>query len=297
MRVALRGTRGIEKEHMAKKAHTFVQAVAALVLLILPGLSTAQVLNGGFEDAGGSFTSWGTVGNAQIQGASLGSGPVEGLWQALLASATDGSVNPDVVPGIGVGPALLEPFLGVNPGTIQGVGNGTPLLGSALTQSFSMLAGESLLFDWNFLTNQTYNDGTALSLAPSTANNDFAFMTILPVGQPGQAQIIVLADTFYGYVDDPNAPGGFQTGFTITAATNPFIAETGFQSFSWTAASAGQYQLGIGVVHVTNGPDNGVNSGLLVDNVRLDAVPEPTTAVVLSLLALGAVRRRKTKRN
>ncbi|MBX3120516.1 MAG: PEP-CTERM sorting domain-containing protein [Fimbriimonadaceae bacterium] len=277
------------------RVRAFALALVGIASLATPRLAASQVSNGSFEVGGGSFSSWGTIGNAQIQGNSLGSGPTDGLWQALLATATDGTVNSNVVPGIGVGPGALEPFLGVNAGTLLGVGNGTPLLGSGMTQTIGMIGGQSLFFDWNFLTNQTFNDGTNNSIAPSTVNNDFAFMTILPVGDPGSAQIFVLADTFFGYVNNPGAPGGFETGFTITAATNPFISETGFQNFMWTAQTSGQYLLGIGVVHVTTGPDNGVNSGLLIDNVQLDAVPEPSSIAALSLLGLGLLRRRVRK--
>ena len=54
-----------------------------------------------------------------------------------------------------------------------------------------------------------------------------------------------------------------------------------------TLYTPGEYLLGVGVVHVTTGPDNGVNSALLLDNARLDPVPEPASFVVLGLLALG----------
>jgi hypothetical protein len=271
-------------------------ALAALAVFsfVACGPASAQVTNGGFEQSGGTFTGWNRAGDTLIQTSSLGTGPVEGTHDALLATATDGTVNADVPAGSGVNGSTLETFLGLNAGAIAAVGNGSPLLGSAITQTVNLQAGEQLLLQWNFLTNQAYNDGTSSSYAPSTANNDFAFFTLLsPSAGP---QITKLADTFYGYVNDPSAPGGFITGLTITPSTNPFVSETGFHTFSFTASTTGSYTIGIGAVHVTNSPDNGINSAVLVDNVRV--VPEPASCLVLGVMALGAtVRRRRARRD
>ena len=264
----------------------------AIFLIVACGPASAQITNGGFEQSGGSFTGWNRAGDTLIQTSSLGTGPAEGTHDALLATATDGTVNPDVPAGSGVGGAALEAFLGVSTGTLAGVGNGTPVLGSAITQTFALQAGQQLTLQWDFLTNQTYNDGTSDSYPPTTANNDFAFVTILRPAA-GQ-QITKLADTFYGYVNDSGAPGGFITGFTLTPATNPFVSETGFHTFSFTAATTGTYTLGIGAVHVTNSPDNGINSAILVDNVTV--VPEPASCLVLGAMALAATARRRRPR-
>lgn len=269
-----------------------LRAAFGIGSLLAAGSVWAQVTNGSFEDGGGSFSGWSTSGNATIQTGALGSGPTHGTFDALLATATDGTGG--VPPGLGSSGADLETFLGLSAGTLAGLGNGTPLLGSAVRQSFSVQAGERLSFDWDFLTNQTYNDGTNQSIAPSLGNNDFAFVMVRPSG--GSASVAILADTFFGYVNDPNAPGGFITGFQITPASNPFISETGFLTWSMQAGQDMTMDLAVGVLHVTTGVDNGVNSAVLVDNVRIDPVPEPASLLALSgALAYGAVRRRRSR--
>lgn len=268
-----------------------VAALAAATFFAMP--ASAQVTNGGFESGGGSYSGWTVVGDTTIQTSSLGTGPTEGTHDALLASQTDGSVNNSVPPGTGVGPSSLESALGVNSGTLQAIGNGTPLLGSVTVQQISVVAGQHILFDWDFLTNQVYNDGTPDSYAPRSDNNDFAFFTLTPVGSPGSAHVGKLADTFYGFVANSGAPGGFQTGFTITPVTNPFISETGFQTMDYAPAASGNYILGMGVVHASTGIDDGINSAVLVDNVRLTTVPEPATCSLLAALCGGALLRRR----
>ena len=63
-----------------------------------------------------------------------------------------------------------------------------------------------------------------------------------------------------------------------------FFQETGFQPFSFTIPTTGTYTLGIGV---TDWRDTTKDSVLLVDNVQLASVPEPTST--LGLLAFGAL--------
>lgn len=279
---------------MTRFHRTSMAIVAVAAFLVGAQPAAAQFNNGGFES--GNFSGWSTAGDTFIEGSSLGTGPSEGSFDALLASATDGSVNSDVPAGQGVSGGALESSLGINSGTLQGVGNGTPVLGSAVTQTLNVQSGQQVMLDWDMLTNQVYNDGTSDSYAPTTANNDFVFVTIVPSGNPNGATVVKLADTFFGYVDDPNAPGGFITGFTLTPETNPFISETGFQTFSWTASATGSYTIGIGVVHVTNGPDDGINSAILVDNARLSAVPEPASFIALGALCAGMLLRRRVAR-
>lgn len=263
----------------------------SLGLMLAATSAHAQVINGSFESGGGSYSGWTTQGDALIQTSSLGSGPTDGSFDALLASATDGSNG--VAAGNGVSAATLESAMGVSSGTLQGLGRGNPIIGSVAVQSLSLVAGQTVSFDWDFLTNQTYNDGTSDSIAPSANNNDFSFVSLAPAS--GTAEVSVLADTFYGYVNDSGAAGGFQTGFQITPVQNPFISETLFHTFTWTATTTGVYTLGIGVVHAAIGQENGVNSGLLVDNVQVGAVPEPASCLALATFVGGVVGRRVRK--
>src|SRR5215510_6991338 len=53
-------------------------------LFIMAGTANAALTNGGFET--GDFTGWQTLGDASIQGTSFGSGPTQGLYQAVLTN-------------------------------------------------------------------------------------------------------------------------------------------------------------------------------------------------------------------
>lgn len=155
----------------------------------------------------------------------------------------------------------IENFLGLAVGSLDALGTNDATVGSAIKQTFTAKAGDILTFDWNFLTNE---------LTP-TFFNDFAFVSI--------AGVDILADTFSEFV---------------TSLTS-FSEETEFQTFSFTFDTAGTYTVGLGVADLV---DTVVDSGLLVDNVDLESVPEPTS--VLSLLSLvvlgtGSILRRKQK--
>ncbi|HTQ10813.1 MAG TPA: PEP-CTERM sorting domain-containing protein [Fimbriimonadaceae bacterium] len=266
------------------------RGLGVLAAASIAAAASAQFSNPSFESG---FSGWSTIGDAQIETSSIGTYPTDGSNQALLATATDGTINTDVVAGSGVGGSALESFLQVGSGTIASVGNGNPVLGSATVQTVVLSAGQTVKFDWDFLTNQVYNDGTADSYAPLASNDDFAFLTVAPVGNPSQSQIFKLADVFDGYVSDPNAPGGFDTAFHITPALDPFISETLYSTYSWTASTGGSYVIGVGSVHVTAGADDGINSAVLADNFRV--VPEPASLCAFGLLSLGLLRRRRSR--
>ncbi|HLK16800.1 MAG TPA: hypothetical protein VKT78_18475 [Fimbriimonadaceae bacterium] len=265
-----------------------------MAVAILPAATFAQVGNPGFEDSP-NFHLWNTYGDAQIEGSSLGSGPIDGVNQALLASATDGTVNSNVLPGTGDTEAQVEAGLGLVNGSLATFNGSGIALATGLAQTVTLFAGEKLSFSWDFLTNQTYNDGTSNSIAPNKNWNDFSFFSLSPSGNSSNAQIVKLADTFDGYVNDPNAPGGFLTNFKITPATDPFISETGYQTFSFTVGASGTYILGLGVAHsvLAGAPDDGVNSGLLLDHFAVAPAPEPATLVGLGLFGLRFLRRRR----
>lgn len=252
--------------------------------------SFAQVANGGFES---SFTSWTQAGKTLVINNTLGSGPTEGSSQAFLATVTDGTVNPDITAGTGVSPNTTAAALGVTVAELNGLGNGSAYIGSAISQTIHLNAGETLSFDWNFMTNQTYKDGV-FNFAPSAANNDFAIVALTKAGSP--VVRAKLADVFYGYAVNPGSPGGFDSGFSLTPIQNPFLSETGFHQYSFLATSTGNYTLGLGVISATTNPNpNGINSALLIDNVKVAVVPEPTSMLALGLgLAAMARKRRKS---
>jgi hypothetical protein len=216
--------------------------------------TNATLINGGFEI--GDFTGWTRLGETRIETAGLGSGPTEGTFQALLSSG-----------GATFAGSIIEEFLGLEAGSLNNLGTsldpltnapfpvppGIATQGSAIRQTFTAEAGDILTFDWNFLTNEP-------ALFP--ALNDFSFVSI--------SSLSALASTTF----PPAAP------FSMTQ----FFQETGFQPFSFTIPTTGTYTLGIGV---TDWRDSTIDSGLLVDNVNLTPVPEPTSA--LSVLAFGAL--------
>ena len=213
-------------------------------------LSTNPVLaivNGSFET--GDFTPWATIGDTSIETEAFGSGPTDGDFQALLTT------------GFGSVPVSdIETFLGLTDGSLATIPNlpnvGNPTEGSAIQQTFTAHAGDVLTFDWNFLTEEFTS-----SFDPALFN-DFSFVSIAKM-------VDGLADT--------NSP-------LFIDSLTPFLEETGFQSFSYTVETSGTYSLGLGVL---DDDDDVVDSGLLIDNVKLTPVPEP--ASILGLLALGAL--------
>ena len=289
--------------HSTKKNSAMTLLVVATALSAQ--LASAQLTNSSFEQGGGSFTGWGTSGDTRILNNAIGSGATDGSFDAFLATKTDGSGGkvggvPIVPAGNGATPSTIESFLNLPAGTLLGVGNGTPFMGSSTKQVYTFGAGDVVTFDYDFLTNQAYNDGTKRgSVAPNPNDKDFAFVTFSPVGSPAGAHIEKMIDTFYGYQLDPSDPAGFKTGFTITPFQDPFIGESGFLKYSITIPTAGQYVFGVGVMHASIGQENGKNSALLVDNFTIKAgvVPEPTSCLALAALTAGLLRRRKVARN
>jgi hypothetical protein len=221
------------------------------LLLGLARPAGADFINGSFES--GNFSGWLTIGDASVKDSSIGSSPTDGIFQALLTTASlNGDGNNfsgfDSVPA-----SALEVFLGLAPGTL-----GTAFEGSAIRQTFTADAGELLRFDYNFLTTEG-------------ANNDFAFVSL--------SGLSTLADTTTG----PFVLSGVVLDPIFLATTQ----ETGFRTFSFTIPVTGTYTLGIGVADEA---DEFNPSGLLIDNASLAqvgpaVVPEPSG---LALFCLGS---------
>jgi hypothetical protein len=204
----------------------------------------------------GNFTDWTTVGDTSVQDSGFGVTPTDGNYQAALQTLANTT---------GVSASNLESFLGLSSGTLT---NSGATEGSAIQQTIGANTGDVLSFDYNFLTDEV----------PGNSDfNDFAFFTL-------NNNFISLADTL--------SPELFSPSFSS------FAAETGYQSFSYTFTNSGTYTLGFGGVDVDNtgGGDTGVNSGLLVDNVKTTPVPEPMT-IFGSLAALGFMKKFSKKRD
>lgn len=110
--------------------------------------------------------------------------------------------------------------------------------GSALKTNIKVIARDILSFDWNFLTDES-KDGDY--------QNDFAFLTLSGLNT------IKIADTFS--MLNPS-----------TENSTNLLYETGFQTYTYTFTTSGNYTLGIGVVDVKEGS---FDSGLIIYNFSL----------------------------
>lgn len=254
-------------------------AVAVLASLTIPTAAKAAILNGGFEDG---LTGWEAIGDYRVETSVFGTEPVEGSSQAFLSTAFNEVVGLDergteILGGNAVPTTFisgfaeaesLEGFFGTSAflgdESFDRLATATPIEGSALKQTFTAAAGETISFSWNLLTNES-SDRAAVNDYTYPDFNDFAFASIQ---SDSGSQWFSLADTIAGF----------------NPSSTSFDSETGFRTFSYTIPAAGNYSLGIGVVDVG---DPTRISALLVDNV--EAVPEANSTVgTLGLLFLGA---------
>ena len=133
--------------------------------------------------------------------------------------------------------------------------------GSAIKTTVTVKTGDVLSFNWNFLTNDS-------SFNPEGVG-DYAFLQV-------NDTLVTLGDT--------NSSLGL-------SSTN-FNQETGSQNFSYTFSADGAYSLGLGIVDVIDTSDS---SALVVDNIQVKTVPEPSTifGLIISIGSFGLLKRRK----
>lgn len=133
--------------------------------------------------------------------------------------------------------------------------------GSAIKTTVTVKTGDVLSFNWNFLTNDS-------SFNPEGVG-DYAFLQV-------NDTLVTLGDT--------NSSLGL-------SSTN-FNQETGSQNFSYTFSADGAYSLGLGIVDVI---DTSNSSALVVDNIQVKTVPEPSTifGLIISIGSFGLLKRRK----
>ncbi|WP_013630488.1 PEP-CTERM sorting domain-containing protein [Rubinisphaera brasiliensis] len=242
-----------------------VRQFATFLIVFVTGFSTlgstslveaGVISNGGFESPlAGDWTVVGTASSALLAGAT----PTEGSQYAFLNTIGG---DPSV--------AAIENTLGLTPGTLTGAQGG-----AAIYQDVTLNAGETLSFDWRFLS----------ELSDNSLANDFAFWSLTPNGIPGG--YTQLADTF-DVGADPVGTFDYSTSDFSPAASS-------------LIASDGTYRLGFGVMNYGNNLD-AFPSGLLIDNISISgsspaAVPEPGTLAMLGISTLGFgmgyVRKRK----
>jgi len=230
---------------------------AAGVVGLISGIAisfpaTAATING----FNGSFGTATTTGDASIQGAFAG-GPLEGSGQALITTADTTEVpafnfsgtNPAGAPG------ALETFVGLASNALD-TGNGSAFEGSAIRQTFTAATGDTIAFNWKFLTNEV-------------SDSDYAFVVL-------NGALITLANV-------SNA----------TSFSTPFSSETAFNSFSTGTLLVGSNTISFGVVDII---DSTGASGLLVDNFTITPVPfefSPATGLVALGVMFGVDRLRR----
>lgn len=233
-----------------------MKSVKSVLTASLLGLALASqasaVVNGSFASG---LSGWSTLGDVSAASGSAF------LTNASLTFDDDfptaaGAFNVSGTSAADVAFDSVETFVGLTPGGLDpDAANGIFAFEvSALTQSFTVLAGQTLTFDWKFLTNEG-------------AQPDYAFVVIDGVRT-------TLAATL-----DANAP------------SNPFAFETAVAAYSHTFLSTGTAFIAFGVVDVN---DYGVTSALQIDNVQVIPEPGTYAMLIgAAALGLALWRRRE----
>jgi hypothetical protein len=252
--------------------------------------ASAQVANGGFEaNDGFHYTSWSLDGGGMVVTNQFGETPTEGSYQGFLTNDNSGTTSVYGVSGDDFKPSIsassLASDLGITTGTLNALyANTSATNGSAITQLITANAGDTLSFDWNFLTAE---DPTAPTFG-AAYNDDYSFFVL-------NGQAFGLSDSF------TTSSTGTATPFpgNPSPSNADYLTETGYQTVTFTVPTTGTYTLGFGVVNGLTDPNttggNDIGSALLVDNVTLNggttvgpSTPEPSTNFQL-LLGFAAI--------
>lgn len=212
---------------------------------LLAAFSSYGLTNGNFET--GDITGWTGLGLSGALPNALTVVPTEGSYMGVMDNTGNGPVGAPVIAGA----------LGVPGASLIGLSTGTPTNGSCIYQDITVSAGDTLTFDWNFLTDELNED---------PQYNDFAIFSIA-------------TDPYL--LRDKNTPP-----YIFFPPMSAFDGQTGWATQSHVFSIAGTYRLGFAVFNVE---DTGHDSWLLVDNV---IVPEPACLLIWPVLLLG--RRRQT---
>ncbi len=252
--------------------------------LAAPSAGAAGLTNLSFE---ADLAGWSSTGNVQrisplgstknISG-QTGFSASDGNWFVLLSTSPDSSI-----PG-------NDP--GVDSGADRDNSGANEFDVATLSQLFNMAAPFTLSLDWTVATSEFGG------YPPPGGMADIAEIRLLPAGG-GTPISLVQHSLDDGYNDGTFAPLAFAdfsgTSWQTSDPTPPASSfydgtyNSGFQTASSGLLAAGDYTLEL---FVGDEFDGGFDTGLLVDNLQITAVPEPASAaLLLSLLPVVALRR------
>ena len=243
----------------------------ALCLVTQTGQAT---LAEGFESGLGPGES--LIGDVGIQANYFGIAATQGNNQLLLTTINAAPNSPDANAGFtpqsgnnAVAVSSLASFFGISQSAIKN-GTSTGQEGSGFTINLgSLSAGSAISLDYDFLT-QEPSDGSG--------NRDFAFYTLT-----NQNGVTVIKDVFGATDSTPSSPSG-----------NPFGNQSDYLNLTINVPTSGNYTLGIGVVDTGSVSTDDAPSALLVDNIQINAVPEPTT-IAFSIAGAGLLVALRTR--
>jgi hypothetical protein len=235
---------------LTRKPIFLLVTVLSAAVLLSASPAKAGIENGSFETLVNYFPeSWERTGGlVTSEEYSMGGAirPTDGNHMIRLGTWDDYGFNTA---------ADIEAFLDLTPGSLNGLGNGTMRNGNAIGQEITASPGDTVTFEWDFLTTESRRPNPAL---------DFAFVSVVC---PSETHLEELVDA--GLSSLPSAP---VFGLSIDG---PYLDtgsdHTGYRSFSITLTSGGACRLGIGIAEQ---PTSSGYSELFVDNFRL--IPDPT---------------------
>jgi len=208
----------------------------------------------------GNFEGWQVIGDAEVAGA-FADGPAEGSFQALLRNGPESAPMDEILATIG--PVIPSSFP-------------LPESGTLIYRQFELQKGESISFEYNFLSNEpTISNGET---------NDSVSLFI-DSGGDGFGQ--------FGRIT-PHASS------RLHPSSNGFAFESGWKTESggYRGGESGLITIGFLIGDGTFDPTK--HSALLIDNVRVGSVvPEPSTFVLAGIASLivGVLRHRITTSN
>lgn len=299
------GGTGHREDYVQPGRFLFI-SIAAALMCAMPLAAEAGLVNGSFEAGFESFTGWDRIGDTSIQGSGIGISPTDGRFMALLTTLCDGrsgtfcetihrelpfSAN-SAVPST----MVTQGFFGFTSAEIRSFipleteppAIGLPLRaspageGSGIKQTVSGNAGDILSFDFYFVTNEGH------------LNGDQAFFALIP--SDGGAKTLVFLNPLTGQGSISPVDVCDRQVFDPEPSNCDVLKNrtTEWQHVTFALPSTGTFTAGFGMWEVAEGT---IPSAIFIDNVRLTAVPVPSTLVLLGVGFAGLVFYRRRSVN